>query len=210
MISVKFVNVLETKKKPATICQSVNFFIKVVCRIQSRRSCNEICKTIYTRLKRETSMNYCGSWMKSSYVTVTQDDFQIPATYTLVLSVFLNNFFLFLPTCRKKRVSERVLRRAMHIIRSETLGRCLASAKSLAKRLAEGLTKSLGETLSESLGEPFGDSWRDFSRSPSISSESRIGLYARLSTRLSPKPVFLRGYSFLTSTILFPRFFPFD
>ena len=37
----------------------------------------------------------------------------------------------------KKRVSERVLQRAMHIIRSETLGRRLASAKSLAKTFAE-------------------------------------------------------------------------
>ena len=40
----------------------------------------------------------------------------------------------------KKRVPERVLQRAMHIIRSETLGRRLKSAKSLA----ESLTESLG------------------------------------------------------------------
>ena len=47
------------------------------------------------------------------------------------------NCISFLP--RKKRVSRRVLRRAMHIIRSETLGRRLASAKSLAKSLAKVL-----------------------------------------------------------------------
>ena len=43
----------------------------------------------------------------------------------------------------RKRVSERVL----HIIRSETLGRRLASAESLAKSLAESLAETLGETF---------------------------------------------------------------
>ena len=47
----------------------------------------------------------------------------------------------------KKRVSERVLRRAMHIIRSETLRRRLASGKSLAKCLAKSLGESLGKTF---------------------------------------------------------------
>ena len=37
----------------------------------------------------------------------------------------------------------------MRIIRSETLGRRSANAKSLAKILAERLTKSLAETLDE-------------------------------------------------------------
>ena len=55
----------------------------------------------------------------------------------------------------KKQVSERILRRVMHIIRSETLGKRLASAKSLTKDLAASLTKSLAETLSEILGETF-------------------------------------------------------
>ena len=45
----------------------------------------------------------------------------------------------------------------MKIIRSETLGRRLASAKSLDKSLANSLTKSLAETLSETLGETFGE-----------------------------------------------------
>ena len=45
----------------------------------------------------------------------------------------------------------------MHIIWSETLGRRLASAKSLAKRLAESLTESLAETLYETLDETFGE-----------------------------------------------------
>ena len=43
----------------------------------------------------------------------------------------------------------------MPIIRSKTLERRLASAKSLAKSLAESLTKILAETLSETLGETF-------------------------------------------------------
>ena len=46
----------------------------------------------------------------------------------------------------KKRVSERVLRRAMHIIRFQTLRRCLASAKSLTQNLAETLGETFGET----------------------------------------------------------------
>ena len=45
------------------------------------------------------------------------------------------------------------MQRAVHIIRSETLGRRLASVKGLA----ESLTKSLAETLSETLGENFGE-----------------------------------------------------
>ena len=48
---------------------------------------------------------------------------KIPLTY---------NFCARQITRVKKRVSERVLRKAMHIIRSESLGRRLASAKSLA------------------------------------------------------------------------------
>ena len=51
----------------------------------------------------------------------------------------------------KKRASEKVLQRVVHIIRSESLGRRLASAKSLAKSLAE----TLGETFGETLGETF-------------------------------------------------------
>ena len=43
----------------------------------------------------------------------------------------------------------------MHIIRSETLGRRLASAKSLAKSLAETLSETLVETFGETLGETF-------------------------------------------------------
>ena len=48
----------------------------------------------------------------------------------------------------KKRLAERVFQRVLHIIRSETMRGCLASAKSLAKSLAEGLTKSLDVTQS--------------------------------------------------------------
>ena len=47
---------------------------------------------------------------------------------------------------KKIRVLERVLRRAMHIIRSETLGSRLANAKSLTKTSAKSLTESLGES----------------------------------------------------------------
>ena len=41
------------------------------------------------------------------------------------------------------------------MIRSETLGRRLASAKSLAKSLVEALSETLGETFGEILGETF-------------------------------------------------------
>ena len=58
----------------------------------------------------------------------------------------------------KKRVSERVLRRAMYIIRSETPGRHLASAKSLAKSLAESLTKILAEAMHGSPQDSLRDS----------------------------------------------------
>ena len=58
-------------------------------------------------------------------------------------------FMTFIRTTHVKRVSERVLRKAMHIIRSETLGRLLASAKSLAKSLAESLTETFFGTLGE-------------------------------------------------------------
>ena len=70
----------------------------------------------------------------------------------------------------------------MHIIRSETLGRRLASVKSLAQNLAK--------IHSETLGETFGET----SRSPSVSPECRMGWYAWLSARLSSRLVFLRGY----------------
>ena len=60
----------------------------------------------------------------------------------------------------KKRVSERVLRRAMHIIRSETLGRRLVSAKSLATSLAESLTKRLAETVGETFIETLSETFR--------------------------------------------------
>ena len=46
------------------------------------------------------------------------------------------------------------------------------------------------------------DSWRDFSGSPSVSPESRIGLYAWLSARLSPRLVFLRGLLYSEMNIL--------
>ena len=58
-------------------------------------------------------------------------------------------------------------------------------ARSLVNCLAESLAKSLADTLAETLGETFGETFhaKKFRR------ESRIGLYARLSSRL----IFLRG-----------------
>ena len=56
-----------------------------------------------------------------------------------------------------------------------------------------------------SLGESCGDPCIQSSRSPSVSPDSRIGLYAWLSARLSPRIVFLRGhwvYQPLTSNII--------
>ena len=66
----------------------------------------------------------------------------------------------------KKWVSERVLRRTMHILQSETLERRLASANSLAKSLTESLTKSLAETLGETFGETLGETFRARQTSP--------------------------------------------
>ena len=86
----------------------------------------------------------------------------------------------------KKWVSERVLRRAMHIIRSETLGKTLGERKKSRQ-------KSYRESRLDSWWDPRQDSWRDVSRSPSVSLESQIGLYAWLLTRLSPRLVFFRG-----------------
>ena len=60
----------------------------------------------------------------------------------------------------------------MHKIRSETLGRRLASAKILAKSLAESLTKSLAETLSETLGETFGETLDETFRAHQASPQS--------------------------------------
>ena len=76
--------------------------------------------------------------------------------------------YTYKPTRVKKRVSERVLPRVMHIIRTE----------------------SLPETLSETLRETFGETFR--ARQASCQ-ESRIGLYALLLARLSPRLGFLRG-----------------
>ena len=53
--------------------------------------------------------------------------------------------------------------------------------------------KSRQESRLDSWWESRQDSWQDFSRSPNVSPESRIGLYARLFVRLSPRLVFLRG-----------------
>ena len=60
----------------------------------------------------------------------------------------------------------------MHIIWSETLGRRLASAKSLAKSLAESLTKSLAESLGESLGQTFGKTLGEVFRARRASPQS--------------------------------------
>ena len=47
----------------------------------------------------------------------------------------------------KKRVSERVLQRGMHIIRSETVGRRLASAQSFATRVSPKVTPRVSARL---------------------------------------------------------------
>ena len=80
----------------------------------------------------------------------------------------------------------------MHIIRSETLGRRLASTKSLAKSLtesltkspaasltkslAESLTKNLAETLGETFSEILGETFRARQASPqSLGSDYMYG-----------------------------------
>ena len=60
----------------------------------------------------------------------------------------------------------------MHIIWSETLGRRLASAKSLAKSLAESLTKNLAETLGETFGETLSETLAETFRARQASPQS--------------------------------------
>ena len=87
----------------------------------------------------------------------------------------------------------------MHIIRSETLRRCLASAKSFAKSLAESLTKSLDEIFSETLGETFGETLGETFRVRHASSQSLGSDYMHGSSQDSPRLFFFtRGGSFQT------------
>ena len=81
----------------------------------------------------------------------------------------------------------------MHIIRSETLGRRLAGAKSLVKSLAESLTKSLAETLSETLGETFSKTLGETFRSRQAAPQSLGSDYMHGSLQDSARLVFLRG-----------------
>ena len=104
----------------------------------------------------------------------------------------------------KKRVSERVLQRVVYIIWSETLGRRLTSAKSRQESCRESHQESSRDSLRDfrrNFCRNFcRGSWRDFSCSPSVSPESRIGLYAWLSARLSLRLVFLRGCQMYCNT----------
>ena len=79
----------------------------------------------------------------------------------------------------RTRVSERVSPGVMHIIRSETL--------------AESLGKTLSKTLGKTLGQTVGNTFSDKKSRHESRRESRIGLYAWLPARLSPRVVFLRG-----------------
>ena len=54
--------------------------------------------------------------------------------------------------------------------------------------------KSHQESSRDSLRDFWRDSWRDFSRSPSVYPESRIGLYAWRSARLSPRLIFFTRF----------------
>ena len=102
----------------------------------------------------------------------------------------------YFPTCGvtiprvKERVSERVLRRAMAYTPIRDSGEMLRERE-----------KSRPESRRESRWDSWWDSrqdcWRDFSRSPSVSLESRIGLYA--SARLSPRLIFYAGLYVLFS-----------
>ena len=83
---------------------------------------------------------------------------------------------LFTTSRVKKRVSERVSPGVMHIIRSETLGETLGETF--------WREKSCQQSGRESCRDSRWDFWRDSWR------ESRIGLYAWLPARLSPRLVF--------------------
>ena len=112
------------------------------------------------------------------------------------LDMFLTCFcnilcYVWIP--RKKRVSERVLQRVVHrynLIRD--------SGDTLGER-----EKSCQESGRDSRWSFWRDSWREYSRSPRVSPESWIGLYAWLSARLSPRLVFLRGIADLRMRNIF-------
>ena len=80
----------------------------------------------------------------------------------------------------------RQLHQTAWVIRFKSVrGRCMQC--HIRQESKDGYREE--ETGSQRDRQRASDSWRDFSRSPSVSPESRIGLYARLSLRL----VFLRG-----------------
>ena len=104
------------------------------------------------------------------------------------------------PARVKKRVPEIVLQRVVHIIRSETLGETLGEReKPRQESCRESDQESRRDSLRNSRWDFFWDSWRDFLHSLSVSPESRIGLHAWLSARLSPWLVFLRGCAVVLS-----------
>ena len=93
----------------------------------------------------------------------------------------------------KKRVSESHAKsRAYNPIQDsgETLDK---RDKSRQESCRESHQECSQDSLRDYRWDFWRDSWQDFSPSPSVSPESRIGLYAWLSARLFPRLVFLRG-----------------
>ena len=70
----------------------------------------------------------------------------------------------------------------------------LFAPKSLAKSLTKSLTGSLAKSLAKSLGKTLAETFRAKKSRQESCQESRIGSYGRLSARLSPRLVFLRGW----------------
>ena len=81
----------------------------------------------------------------------------------------------------------------MRIIRSETPGRRLASAKNLAKSLPESLTKSVDKTLSETLGETFGETLGETFRARQASPKVSDRIICMALRKTLSETRFLRG-----------------
>ena len=133
----------------------------------------------------------------------------VPKKVNIRLLVFFHSFFaqifFFSKTVHiypltnrvKKRVSKRVSPRVMHRIRSETLGKTLGETfrakecrqESCRESLARFFHRDSPRVSARLLARLFAPKSRQES-----CRECRIGSYAWLSARLSPKLVFLRGY----------------
>ena len=102
-----------------------------------------------------------------------------PASWGELETLCIDTGFLPLPSCVKKRVSEKVSPRIMHVIWPETLG------KTLGETLWH--EKSRQESQRESQQDSWRDFWRDFSRRDSRQDSWRDSLAWKVSPRVSER-----------------------